>query len=272
MPLSLYTLFSLFNRLSPKETGSRTVATGIAYGAGPRRMLDIYAPSRGTGPWPVIFFCYGGSWSEGDRSNYAFAGRALSALGYVTVVADHRLVPEVEYPHFLDDLTEAFAWMVGNVAGYGGDPGKVALMGHSAGAYNAVMLALDSRYLRARGLLGSVKAFVGLSGPYDFFPFDGPISIRVFGAVPDPHSTQPVNLVTADAPPMFLGHGEKDPIVWPYHVIVLAARLRGFGIASVEKVYPRLGHAHPLTSLGMLLRWQAPVLRDVAAFLRQYLR
>jgi acetyl esterase/lipase len=192
MRLSLYTLFVLFNRLSPKELTSRRLAAAVPYGSGARKLLDIYAPSRGQGPWPVVFFCYGGSWSEGSRAEYAFAGRAIAALGYVVVIADHRLVPEVEYPLFLDDLSEAFAWTVDNIAAHGGDPSRIALMGHSAGAYNAIMLAVDPRYLKAIGLVSHVKAFVGLSGPYDFFPFDGPVSIRVFGAVSEPRSTQPI--------------------------------------------------------------------------------
>jgi acetyl esterase/lipase len=267
----LLTVFAAFNCLSPKDRTSHKVAAGVGYGPSGRQTLDIYAPGGQGGPWPVVFFCYGGSWTDGDRRNYAFAGRALAALGYVTVIADHRLVPEVEYPVFLCDCAEAFAWVAENISGYGGDATRIALMGHSAGAYNAAMLALDPAYLAARGLMDRVRCFVGLSGPYDIFPFDGPISIRVFGAVPNPKSTQPVTLATKNAPPSFLGHGTADTLVFPRNSEILAKRLRQAGVPVVEKYYAGLGHPQPLLVLGTVLRKRAPVLADVAAFLKEHL-
>ena len=106
-------LLSLFNTLTPKDSGSRLVARDVAYGPAARHKLDIYAPRNCEKPVPVVFFVYGGSWMDGDRHNYGFAGRALAALGYVTVIADYRLVPEVEYPGFLEDGAAAFAWVAG---------------------------------------------------------------------------------------------------------------------------------------------------------------
>jgi len=255
-------ILSIINTLSPKDAGSRKVARDVPYGPAARQQLDIYAPKRADGPLPVVFFIYGGSWMDGSRSQYDFAGRALAALGYVTVIADYRVLPEVEYPGFLDDGAAAFGWVVDNIAAYGGDPGRMALMGHSAGAYNAVMLALDARYLAQAGLLGRVRCVVGLSGPYDFFPFDGPITLRTFGAVPDPATTQPINHVTASTPPMLLGTGDKDTLVYPRNTVALANRLREAGIGVDERHYPALGRP---------ARGIAPVLADVAEFLGRYL-
>src|SRR5688500_1911214 len=150
MPISILSLISF---LSPKERGSRRVARDVPYGEGERQALDIYAPRQVGGPLPVVFFTYGGSWMDGDRRNYDFAGRALAAQGFVVVIADYRLVPELEYPGFLEDCASAFAWVVDHIGQYGGDPRRIALMGHSAGAYNATMLALDPAYLRARNVL-----------------------------------------------------------------------------------------------------------------------
>lgn len=265
-------LLSVFNTLSPKDRGSRLVARDVAYGPGERQKLDIYAPRHAIGPVPVVFFVYGGSWMDGDRHNYGFAGRALAALGYVTVIADYRLVPEVEYPGFLHDGVMAFDWVAHRVAQYGGDARRMALMGHSAGAYNAAMLALDPAYLRRNGSIDRVRCVVGLSGPYDFFPFDGPISLRTFGAVPEPRMTQPINHVTAAAPPMLLGHGERDQLVHPRNSVALAARLRQAGVAVEHVRYPKLGHAEPLLALSRPARGLAPVLADVAAFLGRHLR
>ena len=115
-------ILSVINFLSPKDRGSRKVARDVPYGAAARQKLDIYAPREAGGPLPVVFFIYGGSWMDGDRRNYDFAGRALAAQGFVTVIADYRLVPEVEYPGFLEDCAAAFAWMVDHIGQYGGDP------------------------------------------------------------------------------------------------------------------------------------------------------
>lgn len=262
-----FSILSIINFLSPKERGSHRLAHNVPYGAADRQQLDIYAPRR-QGTYPVVMFIYGGSWADGSRHQYEFVGRALAAQGFVVVIADYRLLPEIEYPGFLEDCAEAFAWVVAHVGEYGGDPNNVALMGHSAGAYNAAMLVLDPAYLAARGLLGTVKGVVGLSGPYDFFPFDGPITLRTFGAVRDPNSTQPVALVTTEAPPMFLATGDKDTLVYPRNTVALAKRLREVGVPVEEKHYGHLGHPGTLMTLGVPLRGRAPVLADAVAFLK----
>ena len=264
-------ILSIINALSPKDAGSRKIAHDVRYGPAARQQLDIYAPVEGQGPWPVVFFVYGGSWMDGDRHNYDFAGRALAAQGFVTVVADYRLLPDVEYPTFLDDGAAAFDFVVGTIAQYGGDPTRMALMGHSAGAYNAMMLALDQAYLAKTGLLERVRCVVGLSGPYDFFPFDGPISLRTFGAVRQPELTQPINHVSEAAPPMFLGTGDRDRLVMPRNTAALANSLRAAGVAVEERHYPKLGHPEPLLALGRPARRMAPVLVDVAAYLHHHL-
>lgn len=262
------TLFGIFNFLVPKDGGSRRVARAISYGADPRMRLDIYGPkAKGKMPLPVVFFVYGGSWMDGDRGNYEFAGRAIAALGYVVVIADYRLVPQVEYPAFLLDCAQAFAWTVANIAAHGGDPTRMALAGHSAGAYNAAMLALDPLYRQAVPALAGVRCLVGLSGPYDFFPFDGPISLRTFGAVSNPAMTQPINHVTSAAPPMLLATGADDTLVYPRNSVALARRLEAAGVATTVIQYPKLDHPGPLLALSRVGRRLAPVYRDVAAYL-----
>lgn len=267
-----FSILGLINALSPKDRGSRKLAGDVAYGPDPRHRLDIYTPTVVEAPLPVVFFIYGGSWMDGDRRHYDFVGRALAALGYVTVIADYRLLPQVEYPGFLRDGAEAFAWVVDNISRYGGDGSRIALMGHSAGAYNAAMLALDPQYLAARGLPDRVSCLVGLSGPYDFFPFDGPVTLRTFGAVVNPRDTQPINLVTSSAPPMLLASGDKDRLVYPRNSVALAAKARDAGIGVREIHYPNLGHPATLLALGLPLRRVAPVLADVAAYLDLHLK
>jgi acetyl esterase/lipase len=133
------------------------------------------------------------------------------------------------------------------------------------------MLALDQRYLRQAGLLDRVRCVVGLSGPYDFFPFDGPISLRTFGGVRHPERTQPINHVVRGLPPMLLGTGDKDRLVLPRNSVALAQRLRAADVAVEEIHYPRLAHAGPLLALSRPARSIAPVLADIAGFLGRHL-
>lgn len=215
---------------------------------------------------PVVVFFYGGAWSEGERGHYAFAARALAAQGYVVVVPDYRLVPTIEYPDFLRDCAEAVTWVSHNIAGHGGDWTRLVLAGHSAGAYNAASLALDPQWL-APEVHETIAGVIGLSGPYDFFPFDGPISQRVFGQADNPRATQPINHAGGQAPPMLVVSGERDELVLPRNSVRLGAVLQQAGVEVTVRLYARLGHPHTLLALSLPLRWLAPILRDCSDFL-----
>jgi acetyl esterase/lipase len=256
-----------FNALMPKDRASARVARDLPYAAGERAKLDVYAPrARAARPRPVILFFYGGSWNSGRRQGYAFAARALAARGFVVVVPDYRLVPEARYPDFLRDCAAAVRWARRHAGEYGGDGERIVLTGHSAGAYNAAMLALDP------GLLGPdravVRGFAGLAGPYDFLPLDDASTIAAFGAWPNPGETQPTTHAAAGAPPALLLHGEGDSRVKPRNSRKLAARLRAAGNDVELKLYPGLSHVEILTALAIPFRRRAPVLADVAGFAR----
>jgi acetyl esterase/lipase len=242
---------------------ARRVARGIAYGAAPRRKLDIYAPRGGAANRPVLVFFYGGNWDSGERQDYAFAGRAFAELGYVTVLPDYTHTHERPWPAFMEDGAAALGWVAAHVADYGGDPGRIVVTGHSAGAYIAAMLALDPRW----GAADRIRAAVGLAGPYDFLPFDSPVTERTFGDVPDLPATQPVNQVSASAPPLLLITGDADTTVHPRHSTALAARLREIGGEADLIRYPGITHTGPLKALARPFRTHAPVRRDIAAFL-----
>ena len=100
----------------------------------------------------MIVFFYGGGWVSGSRQEYGFAARAYAARGFLVVVPDYRLVPTVRFPAFVEDGALAMRWARDNVARYGGDPGRITIAGHSAGAYIGAMLGLDRRYLAAAGV------------------------------------------------------------------------------------------------------------------------
>jgi acetyl esterase/lipase len=264
-------LLSYYDRAWGGGTNAKLAAEGIAFG-NHGQTLDIWAPE--TSPdirLPVVIFWYGGGWAKGDRASYAFAGRALAREGYVVVIPDYRKVPDVLFPAFLDDGAEAVAWVQDNVADHGGDPEQVAVMGHSAGAYQAVMLALDSKRLEAAGVdPGFIKAAVGLSGPYDFYPFDSPRSIAAFSQWPRPDETQPITFARADTPPLLLVTSDGDETVRPRNANNLAAKLRALGATVEVRNYGPLDHEEIVMALSKPFRSKGSVLADSVAFLRKY--
>lgn len=263
------TIFSPFNLSAAVDQGVRKHAD-LPYADGQRKKLDVYRPEQSDGPAPVVMFIYGGGWRAGDRFEYEFVGRALAAQGFVAVIADYRTFPEVRYPEFLEDNAQAIKWIEDNIAGYGGDKNRFFLAGHSAGAYNAVMLALDKSFLREYGVTMPIRAVAGISGPYNFYPFEYNEVRDAFGDAPNPEGTQPVNLVTPDAPPMLLASGTTDPIVRVENSQALAARLKEQGIWVTEKYYDGFGHMEPVIALGSLWRWRMPVLADVVEFFSRF--
>ena len=257
----------LFNTLVPYDAGVRKVASDVAYGAEPRQTLDIYRPETAEKALPVIFFIYGGSWNSGRKEQYAFAAHAFAAEGYVTVVADYRLVPAVRYPAFVDDGAKALAWTYRHIAAYGGDPHRLFVAAHSAGAYNAMMLAADPRFLRRQGLsTGIVRAVAGLSGPYDFLPLDVDATRQAFRGVDDLRDTQPVNLVHRGMPPVFIACGTADTLVLPRNTRALDRRLTEAGVAHETTYYQGVGHAGTIVDIARPFRGRAPVLADMMAF------
>ncbi len=227
------------------------VAEGITYAPGPRNQLDVYAPPGANGKAPVVLFIYGGNWVSGSRAEYAFVGRALAARGFVAVVADYRLYPQVSYPDFLDDVAQAVAWAVKQAPQYGGDPQHLFVMGHSAGAYNAAMMALDPKWLAKVGLTPSVmRGWIGLAGPYDFLPVHNETTRPVFHYPDTPPESQPISHVSAQAPPALLIAPVNDNLVNPTrNTGGLAAKLRAAGVPVRERYYDGVGHISLMVSL-----------------------
>jgi acetyl esterase/lipase len=257
---------STFDKFVPKDAGGKLAAREIAYADGPRRTLDVYQPANAKNA-PVIVFFYGGSWSSGTKSDYGFVGAAFAARGFVTIIPDYRLVPEIRFPSFVEDGAAAVRWARDHAGAYGGDPDRIVLVGHSAGAYNAAMIALDAAFLRNAGVdPRAVKGFAGLAGPYDFLPLDVTSTKDAFGAYPDLPATQPITYARADAPPALLLHGAKDTLVKPHNMESLAAHLRAVGAPVETKLYPDTAHVGIMLALSKPLRGRAPVLDDVAAF------
>jgi acetyl esterase/lipase len=161
--------FTVLNATVCPFTNTKT--TDIAFGKLDRQKLDVYKPRTPNPNTPIVIFFYGGAWQEGEKSYYKFAAEALTSRGYIAVVPDYRLYPQTSFPNFLHDCALAVKWTKDHAKEIGGDESKIFLMGHSAGAYNAVMISLDPRYLNEVGLTQSdIRGTIGLAGPYDFFP------------------------------------------------------------------------------------------------------
>jgi acetyl esterase/lipase len=275
-------LEALRRRCSPLDALNAMVPTdthrllgGLAYGDHPRHRLDLYLPlGDAPGPgWPVILFFYGGSWQTGSRSQYRFFGEALARRGILTAVADYRLHPEVRYTGVLEDSAAALAWLQRTAGEWGGDVRRLHAAGHSAGAFNAAMLALDARWLGKHGLhpARNIAGWIGLAGPYDFRPLLDPALMALFNPPEDPDTTpddtQPIFHVTAQSPPALLIAPREDHIVYPgSNTGGLAARLRAHRVPITERYYRRTNHYTVVGAFADLLRPLAPVVEDVCQF------
>ncbi|MHC8331104.1 alpha/beta hydrolase [Pseudomonas sp. LB3P25] len=256
----------LLNALTPDATYDKT--EGITYGADPRQKLDVYVPRHPMENAPVVVFFYGGSWNSGSRSDYAFVGEALASRGIVAVLADYRLYPQVRYPLFLEDGARAVAWTHEHIRQYSGNPQRLYLMGHSSGAYNVAMLALDPGLLGAVGLSPhNLSGWIGLAGPYDFLPIKNPDVRPVFFWPDSPPRSQPINHVSRGAPPALLIAASDDERVNPArNTGGLARKLREAGVPVQDLYFSRTSHATLVATLSRPMRGLAPVLDVVTAF------
>jgi acetyl esterase/lipase len=256
----------VLNFVSPKEA---SLTRDIAYGDLPRQKLNVLVP-EGLAPGetrPVVVFFYGGSWKSGARGDYRFAGEALTRLGYVAVVPDYRLYPEVKYPAFQEDAARALRWTQDHIAQFHGRSDAIFVMGHSAGAHVGALLTLDARYAQAAGVrANTVKGFIGLAGPYAFTPSKADDVRDVFAGVADEETTKPINYVTAAAPPMLLLYGLDDGTVERPNAQILAERMRAAGRDVTLREYEGVGHVGIVLALTPLFDGKASVLADIRGF------
>lgn len=240
--------------------------------------LDVWRPATGRataadGRLPVLIFWYGGGWVKGDRRAYAFVARAFAKAGFVVVLPDYRKVPQIRFPAMLQDGADAVRWTRDHIAEFGGDPARIALAGHSAGAYTVAMLTLDRRWLTAVGVdPGIVRAAIGLSGPYNFYPFTARRAIDAMQGAADPAMTQPITFARRDAPPMLLVTSTHDTEVKPHNAYDLERKLAALG-APVKLIdYAGLTHENVAMALSRPYRGKAPVFADSVTFLHAALK
>lgn len=258
----------LMNLLAPR-TGYR-LHRDFSYGEGTRHRFDLYVPDGFLRPAPVVLFFYGGGFITGRKSEYRVVGEALASRGIVVAIADYRIYPEVRFPTFVEDGAHALTVLHRMVAGHGGDPSRIFLAGHSAGAYISAMLALNPRYVtEAGGDPKWIRGVIGIAGAYDFLPIQGERRIAIFGG-DNRAETQPIHFVHGKKPPMLLATGGKDNTVLARNTHNLAARLRAHGSEVEEIVYPRLGHMGIIVSLAPGFRRIAPLREDIVRFVTKH--
>lgn len=266
---------ALVNALVPREDYTRYA--DLPYGTDPRQRLDVYVPGQAAARRPpMVVFFYGGSWQSGRRQDYLFVGEALASRGFVVAIPDYRLYPQVVFPGFMQDAAMAVRWARAHAAGYGADPTRVFVAGHSAGAQIALLLTTDRSWLAEAGMPAhAVAGAIGLAGPYDFLPLRDATLERIFPpGLRD--ASQPIHFVAGDEPPVFLGVGLRDTTVDPANTEHLAARLRAQADSVEVRRYPTLTHAMTVGSLAAPVRAMAalvgyaPVLDDVAAFINAH--
>jgi acetyl esterase/lipase len=243
---------------------------GLAYGPHARHRLDVYQPIQEVRQAPLVVFFYGGSWSAGERADYRFVGEALASVGIVTLVADYRLSPQFRYPAFLQDSAQAVRWALDHAPDYGADPARVFVMGHSAGAYNAAMMALDRRWLAAQGVSPKrLAGWIGLAGPYDFLPIGDAQTRIAFDWPGTPVDSQPLFHASQASPPALLLAPALDSTVNPQRsTVAMAQRLKDCGVRVESALYDGVSHVTLVAAMAPVLRWRAPVLSRISAFVQ----
>jgi acetyl esterase/lipase len=260
----------VIDALVPSDTHTRV--PDQAYGPDPRQRLDVYLPVKPLPLAPIAVFFYGGSWTTGERADYRFVGEALASRGIVTLVPDYRLSPAVRYPAFVRDSARALRWAQERARDFGADPARLFVCGHSAGAYNAAMLALDPRWLLDVGMApAQLAGWAGLAGPYDFLPIVQPQTRTAFNWPDTPVDSQPLfhaERLRGPAPPALLLAPLKDPLVEPQrNTVALASALQARGVSVQHALLPRVSHATLVATLAPPLRPLAPTLDRLAGFM-----
>jgi acetyl esterase/lipase len=222
--------------------------SGISYTDGApadadKHKLDLYLP-RDQKNFPVLVFLHGGSWRTGDRSLYKALGNRLARAGIGAAIPSYRLMPQNPHPAQIEDVAAAFAWVVRNIAEHGGDPSRIYLCGHSAGAHLAALLALDEKYLKKYDLdRTAIRSVIAMSGVYDVDKLD------TFLAVGDKHDASPAGHAHSGAPPFLVSYCQWDYFGLPKQARDFTLALKKNFVAAQLLYVPGENHISEVVSL-----------------------
>ena len=264
--MALSSFAALYSSLTSER--DHVASKGIAYGSLNRQKLDVYEPAATAKLAPIVLFIYGGSWTSGDRAIYGFVGAALAARGLTTVIPDYRLAPDVQFPAFVEDAAHAYAWVARTLSTACGERRPIIVMGHSAGAHIAALMALDRSYLaRAAPGLPGPAGLIGLAGPYAFDPTTWPSTRAIFSTAGGNHDgARPVAFASSKAPPSLLIHGQDDDVVKITASQTMFEALKAAGADTQKIEFPGVGHIGLILTLSQPFRWRAETLESIVRF------
>jgi acetyl esterase/lipase len=219
------------------------ILSNIQYGAHKKQSLDIYLPPAGISH-KVMFFVHGGAWSSGDKDMYGSIGYFYAKNGFITVLIDHRLSPEVSHPSHIEDVALAFSWTKKNIANYGGNPNNIYICGHSSGAHLVSLLATNKKYLAKEGLSRSdISGVIAISGIYKI---GLNLNIAGYGYVfptkTDKYDASPINFIEEGIPPFLIMYAEKDITTLGRQAINFHKAIKNKGV--VHPLYCAKGENH----------------------------
>lgn len=248
----------------------------VAFHPDKQPRLDVYSPPSGKG-YPVLFFVHGGSWKDFHKELFSPVAMKLLPEGMVVVIPDYTLHPDAGYEQMADEVAAALSWTLERIEGYGGDPSRVIVAGHSAGAHLAALAVMDPRFLAAYGhSAAEIRSLVGMSGvydvqaEYDYWMDQGSypeVIVEVMGGEENFVQASPIEYVGPDLPPVLLIHGERDETVPLSIATAFHDALQSAGANSELEIYAGLGHADYL--FAALAQERARLVADIVAFVRR---
>jgi len=268
----------------------------LSYGPSNRQTIDVYLPvSQASSPpalqiqsqlkaspakdskpeagRPMVIFFYGGAWATGSKTDYRFVAKAFNEMGYVVAIPDYRLVPDVVYPEFLRDSASAVSLLIREAKRFGADPHRIILAGHSAGAYNAIMIATDQRWLTPSDR-DQIRGVIGLASPVNFLPIQMPAAQRAFSWPNTPRDSQPIEHVSKQTPPMLLINAADDPLVDPrLNSMAMAERLKAAGVLvetdNLDGPLGLINHSRLVATLSPRFQFLSPTLQRTRDFIER---
>ena len=231
------------------------------YGKDQRHRYDTYLNLDQARTSPKIIFLYGGGWQSGERKDFRFVADTLCSLGFDAFVPDYRLYPEVRFDEIMANVVAAVDAIMKETSG------PVFILGHSAGAQLGALISLNQNLLASPE---RVAGFIGLAGPYDFYPFTDDEHWDLFAPEDSYPESQPVNFVRADAPPLLLLHGRDDKRVRRGHSKSLMEKQQAAGGQATRAVYDNMGHIDIILSFTRLHRGKSKVIQDLQHFVNQH--
>ncbi|WP_409431943.1 alpha/beta hydrolase [Litorimonas sp. RW-G-Af-16] len=252
---------TLLNTITPSSSFSK--AKDVSYGPLERQKLDLYKADTPKPDAPMLVFVHGGSWQEGSKDIYKFLADGFTKDGYDIAVPNYRLYPQTKYPGMIEDTAKAIAY-----AAVQNPDRPIVVIGHSAGAYNALMAIMDPRFMAAENLATCerVAGVISLAAPTGAYELKDPPYPTIFPGrfqgedAPLAHADQPL-------PAMFLINGADDTTVGRKNAEMLAEKIEASGGNAKLKIYDGMNHTEAVQFLSRHFDGDSSLKSDIASFI-----